>query len=317
MKKGTTTIFLIILFFCTFRLVAQDNSLLPFSNKLLLNPSYAGLNKNTSVRTGTFLHSEGNSILDNEFYLTWDSYSESLKGGVALSFYEGLSGSENTNTTGIGFTFSKPVAVKSKNTVIPSLNFNYRLATKNWFVQAMEPLNPPGREILRFHKYQPRVGLLWHSPVRHIGLSVAWNFYSPIAREGIAAPESNPEFIVHYLQNRRSKNDGLNSEPVKLTPEFIMLYTQNVFLTRSGVSIKEVNRNYAFFIQNSFRKNVHGIGGMWGVRFNNFRLNILAAPAYNFTTKKTSFWGEVAFALVVPYVHINKKYPWKPVKKFF
>lgn len=317
MKRGIKTVFIVILLLGCYRVSAQNNSLLPVSNKLLLNPSYAGLNKNTSVWSGTVLQSNGRTALDNEFHLTWDTYSESLKGGIALYFYEGLTGKKNTNTTGVGFSYSKPVSDKSKKSFIPSLNFNYRLATKNWFVQAMEPQNPLGREILRYHNYQPRVGLLWNSPSRQIGLSVAWNFYSQIASYGIPAPKNIAEVILQYSQSMRGKEKGLVSKPLKTTPEFVLHYTPNILFTRTGLKITQVNHNYAVFIQNSFRKNIHGAGGMVGWRFKNFRLNILAAPAYDFNTKNIVFRGEFALGLIVPYVHSNKKYPWKPVKKFF
>ncbi len=119
----------------------MDKGLLPFSNKLLLNPSYAGFNKNTSVNNELMFFARPERNLNYSYTLTYDTWSEPLNAGIAFYFYQGLIGKINTNTTGAGFTFAKPIRIKDKGELIPAMNFNLYWATKQWFVHIMDRLS--------------------------------------------------------------------------------------------------------------------------------------------------------------------------------
>jgi hypothetical protein len=310
--------FIFIFLFCANHLFAQDGkNMLPLSNKLLLNPSFAGLDKNTTMQTGDYFMSESKANLNHVFYLTYDTYSEKLKGGVGYYFYQGLHGSLNTNETGIGFTYSKPISRGRSKQVIPSFNLNYKLAAKQWFVQMVEPLGPPGQELLRYNVILPKAGILWNSPFRQIGLSLAYSIHTELADEGEPSPPISPEVIFHYSQLIEGKQKGLVSRPFEMKPEIVVLYSGEIFLTRALLQISDIKHNYGIYVQNNFTSNLHGIGGIYGWNFNRFKLNLSIGSAHNFESENLAFFGEVALLLMLPYTHFDKKNPWATPKKLF
>ena len=307
-----------MLLFCANFLFAQDGkNMLPLFNKLLINPSFAGWDKSTTVQTGDYFMSESKEDLNHVFYLTYDTYSEKLKGGVGYYFYQELIGSRNINETGLGFTYSKPLSRGKGKRLIPSLNINYKLATKQWLVQMMESLIPPGQELLRYNVILPRAGILWDSPDRQIGLSIAYSIHIEIADGGEPPPPNSPEVVFYYSQLIDGKQNGLISKPYEMTPEVVILYSGEVFLTRTLLQISDITHNYGFYIQNNFSSNLHGIGGIYGWKFSRFRLNLSAGSAYNFDTEKPAFFGEISLSMMLPYSHFDKKNPWSTPKKLF
>ena len=318
MKAATKIGFLLILLSRVSFLAAQEGkNMLPVSNKLLLNPSFAGWDKNTTVQTGDYFMSESKENLNHVFYLTYDTYSEKLKGGVGYYFYQGLHGNVNTNETGFGFTYSKTLPTGAGRNFIPSFTINYKLATKQWFVQTMEPLSPPGKELLRYNIILPRAGILWDLPGRQIGLSAAYSIHVEIADGGEPSPANSPEIIFYYSQLIDGNQNGLISKPYEMTPEVVILYSGEIFLTRALLQVSDITHNYGFYIQNNFSSNLHGIGGIYGWNFSRFRLNLSAGSAYNFDTEKPAFFGEISLAMMLPYIHFDKKNPWSTPKKLF
>lgn len=318
MKAAIKIGFVLILVFCAIFLFAQDGkNMLPLSNKLLLNPSFAGWDKNTTVQTGDYFMSESKKDLNHVFYLTYDAYSEKLKGGVGYYFYQELYGSRNINETGLGFTYSKPLSRGKGKQVIPSFNLNYKLATKQWFVQMMEPLNPPGTEFFRYNVVLPRAGILWNSPDRQIGLSLAYSINIQLTDEGEPPPENTPEIILYYSQSIKGKQNGLMSRPYNITPEIAVLYSGEIFFTRAGFRISEVEKSYGFYLQNNFSSNLHGIGGIYGLNFSRFNLNFSAGTAYSTESENFAYFGEISLQLLIPYIRFDKKNPWSTPKKLF
>jgi hypothetical protein len=59
---------------------------------------------------------------------------ESRRGMV---FYHGLQGKLNTNHDGAGFTLTKPITLYNGK-LIPSLNINYWIYTKQWFAYVLD-----------------------------------------------------------------------------------------------------------------------------------------------------------------------------------
>lgn len=291
--------------------------MLPLSNKLLINPSFAGLNKNTNVHTGNYFIAESKKNLNNSFYLTYDTYSENWKGGIGFYFYHGLRGNSNTNETGVGFTYAKTLSTGKGKSFIPSFNINYRLATKQWFVQMIEPLNPPGTELLRYNVILPRAGVLWDLPRWQIGLSAAYSMHIDIATEGEPSPGNSPEVIFYLSRLTDAKQNGLISKPFKIKPELVILYSGEIFLTRALLEISTIKHNYGLYVQNNFSNDLHGIGGIYGWNFRRFKLSLSAGSGYSFNTENAAFFGEISLALMLPYTHFDKKNPWSTPKMFF
>lgn len=326
MNSGKKIGFLLLLIGSWGILLAQtDGALLPFSNKLLLNPSFAGLNKNTNVWTGIYFMAENQKNLNNEFFTTWDSWSEKLDGGVAISFHQGLTGNINTSTTGLGFTFTKPFKSTKNGALVPSINISYRGATKHWFAayidgilnEETEPPSPPGEEFLRYNIFQPKLGILWVSPIRQIGLSASFPLNINIAESGDLPEKAGPQLIFYYAQNQKGKQNGLISQPYRASPEIVILYSNQAILSRAGLRFENVNNTYAIFLQNNYTSNFHGLGLTYGWRFGNFELNLTGGSAYSFSTEDVGGFGEATLRLVIPYVHFDKKNPWAPVPKSF
>ncbi|MFW5773245.1 MAG: type IX secretion system membrane protein PorP/SprF [Tangfeifania sp.] len=318
MKAAIKIGFLLNLLSQAWFLTAQEGkNMLPLSNKLLLNPSFAGWDKNTNVQTGLSFMSQSKKNLNHVFYLTYDTYSEKLKGGVGYYFYQGLRGSLNTNETGMGFTYSKTLPTGKGKSFVPSFNINYKLATKQWFVQMMEPLTPPGQELLRYNVILPKAGVLWDSPARQIGLSLACSIHIDMANAGEHSPPNIPEVIFYYSQLIEGKQKGLISRPFEMRPEIVVLYSGEIFLTRTLLQISDINHNYGLYIQNNFAANLHGIGTIYGWNFNRFKLNLSMGSAFNFESQNFAFFGEIALSLMLPYTHFDKKNPWSTPKKLF
>jgi len=57
----------------------NEFNILPVSNKLLINPSFAGLNGNTHMYTGLQFLSFSKEEKNHNYLLTYDSYSEKLR----------------------------------------------------------------------------------------------------------------------------------------------------------------------------------------------------------------------------------------------
>lgn len=291
--------------------------MLSLSNKLLLNPSFAGWNKNTTVQTGDYFMSESKTNLNHVFYLTYDSYSEKLKGGVGYYFYQELYGIRNINETGLGFTYSKPISRGKGKRFIPSFNINYKLATKQWFTQTINLLSTLGQDFFRYNVILPRAGILWDSSERQIGFSLAYSINIEITDEGEPPRKNMPEVVLFYSQLIEGKQNGLTSRPYEITPEVTILYSGEIFITRAGIQFSDVEKAYGFFIQNNFSKNLHGIGGIYGWNFSNFNINLSAGSAYSIDNESVSFFGEVSLALLIPYIKFDKKNPWSTPKKLF
>jgi len=182
----------------------SEQVLLPFSHPLLINPSYAGWKKNTTVWNS--IHSAGHpeNKLNHTYTLTYDTWSERLKGGIALYFFQGLTGEVNSNSTGAGFTFSKPIETGLNGSIIPAIHFNAKKVFKQWFVQAIDGLvaeeilqpSPPGKEFLRSNLYQPRLGLLWDSKSIDLGVAGSFTFQQNVSEE--TNIQYNPQYHFDF-----------------------------------------------------------------------------------------------------------------------
>jgi hypothetical protein len=301
-----------------------EQGLLPYSSNLLINPSFAGLNKSSSVWSNLQFFAESRRRIDYSFSITYDSWSEKLKAGTAWYFYQGLKGEVNTNYVGAGFTFSKPYYLK-KSEIVPSININYFLYTKQWLVHVLDGFldleqdefgnflyQPPGEKFMLHDKFTPRIGLLWNSPELTLGISASRHH---TVKNSSVTPEHY--FVVHASQKTRGKHKGLESKPFKASPELVVLASKNLLLSRVGFRMDRVDRLMAFFVQNNFTENTHGIAGILGWKSDNLNISLTAGGAYSLRSNRPSLFGELSFGFVVPYQFLNMEDPWAPPDKSY
>ena len=326
MKSGLKITWIFLCFLITLSGGAQtEKGLIPWSNKLLLNPSYAGLNRDTHFHTGLLFNSLQENNLNNDFSLTYDTWSEKMKGGIAFYFHQGLSGEINTNTTGFGFTFSKPFETRKSSQLIPSFNLNTSFATKQWYVyfidglldKVIEPPSMPGKEFPRYTILRPGFGLLWNSLSSEAGIAAWYSFYQNQVNDEETKELAPLHIVFHFTQKMQGRRKGLISEPVKTSPEFTVLYSKDLFISRVGLRMERTKHTFGVFAQNNFSDNYHGIGGVLGAKFRNFRLNIVTGGTYSIPENSPGFFGEASLELIIPYIHINKKNPWAPHPRLF
>jgi hypothetical protein len=294
-----------------------EKGLIPWSNKLLINPSYAGFEKNTHFWSSLQFNAQPENNLNNAWSATYDTWSEKMEGGLAFKFSQGLAGEFNTNTIGAGFYFSKPFESVRNGQLIPSFGLNFHTATKQWFVhfidrtidKSLEHQSPPGEEFPRYSGTQPTIGLLWNSVSAEISLSGTYSFYQNYGEEEMT--DQAPLHLVFHAVKKRSENrKGLISQPVKTSPELTVIYAENLILSRVGFRAERTDYQFGIFAQNNFSDNIHGIGGVFGWKLNNLRINFSAGGSYSIPNKKTGFFGETNIGLIIPYIHINEKNPW-------
>ena len=296
-----------------------EQGLLPYSNKLLLNPSFAGMEKNNSVWSNLLYSAEPDNGLKHLYSVTYDMWSETLKGGVAFYFYQGLEAGVNTNHTGTGFTFSKPILFGNSE-IIPSFNLNYYIFTKQWFVyvvdgfvdKTIDSYNLPGISLMRYNMLNPRVGLLLNSPHLFLGTSVSYSYQHNMVEE-TTLEQGNPfHILVHAAKKINGNENGLLFRPFKASPEAVVVYSDNLLISRVGIRMEQVDRLLGFYLLNNFTGKHHGISGIYGWKLENFRIALTLGGGYSIPANQTMFFGEVSLGLVIPYKIFNEENPWAP-----
>jgi hypothetical protein len=296
-----------------------EQGLLPFSNKLLLNPSFAGLDKHNSVWSNFLYSAEPDNHLKHLYSVTYDTWSEALKGGVGLYFYQGLEAGIHTNHTGAGFSYSKPIVIGDSE-IIPSVNLNYYLYTKQWLVyvidgmvdKSVDPYNPPGVDFMRYHLLTPRVGLLLNSPHMFIGTSVSYSYRNNLVQENNLQDDNPIHFLFHAAKKINGNENGLLFRPFKSSPEAVVIYSENLLLSRVGIRMENVDRMLGFFVSNNFTEKHHGISGIYGWRLENFKIALTLGGAYSIPAHQTMYFGELSLGLVIPYKIFDEENPWAP-----
>ncbi|MCA1759327.1 MAG: hypothetical protein LC658_06125, partial [Bacteroidales bacterium] len=175
----------------------------------------------------------------------------------------------------------------------------------------LDQQSPPGEEFLRSSGAQPTMGLLWNSASVEIGLTGIYSFYRNYGEEDMAG-QAPLHLVFHAAKKMGGNRKGLISQPVKTSPELTVIYAENLILSRVGFRAERTDYQFGIFAQNNFSDNIHGIGGVFGWKFNNLRLNFSAGGSYSIPAKKTGIFGEANIGLIIPYIHINEKNPWAP-----
>ncbi len=302
-----------------------ETGLIPYSNKLLINPSYAGINKDTHFSSTLQFNSQPDKNLNNLWAITYDTWWEKTKSGFSIQFYQGLYGADNINTTGAGFAFSKPYEISEKWQLIPSAGFGSHIASKQWFTRFMDNLlrnnrkneNLPEQQSVKYSVFRPTAGLLLNSEIVEIGLSGYYSFYFNHADEEPAFEKTPFVLILHAAKKKKSLKKGLISEPLKTHPEITVIYSEAAILSGAGIRFINVNSEMGLFLQSNYTENYHGIICLFGRNFNNIRLNLSAGSSFSVPQKKAGFFGGVGLEFTIPYTHIDKLKPWVPVQSAF
>lgn len=312
-----------------------EHGLLPYSNKLLLNPSFAGFNKSASTWSNIQFFAGPDHQINHTFTVTHDSWSDNLKASTAIYFYHGLTGDVNTNHTGAGYTFARPMSI-ADGEFTPSVNINYWVYTKQWFLyiiegqldKEIEPYNLPGSSLYRYSILNPRIGLLWNSPVFTIGISASYSHRhfeldpDTTGNREFAQTEYLPEeqpfhLAVHFSQKMRGKQNGLESQPFKASPEVVVLYSNRLLMSRAGFRMEQVKNLMALFIQSNYTRNIHGISGVFGWKSDILNISLTAGGAYSIPARKPAMFGEISLGVVIPYQFTNEINPWAPPDDYF
>lgn len=304
----------------------NETYLLPFSSLLLINPSFAGSNKNTSFHTGNQYYYITKDKTYNQFYATFDTYSDKLKGGVGAWFLHGIIGQENKSTTELGFTYSGFKKKIGEGNIQFSANLGMLIATKQWFAYFLDDLltkpgevsSEPGKQFNRYYLLKPGFGFL--SDIKSFKFGLSANFplrFNLSGAEEISyiKNEEVPLSISIYIAKKIAGNrKGLKSSPFRTSPELLIFYNKEFVLSRASVNIKHIDRNYGVFIQNDFTNNIHCFGGTIGYRKNNLSVNLNSGLGIPGISDEIAATFELSLSLIIPPVDYSKITPWAPPK---
>lgn len=321
--KTTFKIICIILLIGRFSDVAGQNEspLQPFFNRVILNPAYAGFDKESSFQTGNQFSGIDSASSYNLFYTTYDTYSDKLKGGIAFLFQQGLIGSKNISTTEIGFTYAG-FSKKTKNgTIRFGFNTNILLATKQLYIYTLDRLmendfnepNPPGEEFLRYALVKPRVSFLWDFSNYSWGVTLGSMLKMNIAEQTDDTDDQLPfTGSFYFVKNSEGYRKGLHSSPFVVNPELMVYYQEDFILGRLNLYTEFTRFSLGTFLQGEFSDNIYSAGGIGGFASDNLRINLGAGASFSTISKKVGFTGELSLILKVPQHDYSKINPWEP-----
>ncbi|MCY1719314.1 hypothetical protein OU798_03120 [Prolixibacteraceae bacterium Z1-6] len=317
-----------IIFLTASNLKAQTETYLqPFSGLLILNPAFAGYDKNTSFHSGNQYYSPAKDQSLNLFYVTYDTYSDKLKGGLGLTFQHGLIGDQNITLSKLGTSYAGSEIRTTIGSLIPSISAELSLATKQWHTYLIDRIfdpkgdmpSPPGKQFNRYYIFKPGIGLLYelNSSIWGFAASFPLQFsLSDDTAEGIQNAGEIPVSLSFYFSKKvRGNRNGLASKQFLAYPEVILFYNKAFLLSRVSLYIEQENKVYGIFIQNDFTYNIHCIGGTFGWRRNNFKINLNTGVGIPGISNNIGVTGELSLNIIIPPVDYSKINPWAPKRK--
>lgn len=296
-----------------------------FSSPILINPTFAGLNKNTSFYTGNQFYYLNKNRSYNLLYATYDTYSDKLKGGIGFSFQHGIIGERNTNITELGFSYAGFERNFNGGRIIFSANMGLSIATKHWFtyfldrmlIKKEETVSPPGKKFKRYALFKPGTGFLFNINTFTMGVSgnIPLQLYMAEEDDFLNSNET-PFSLSFYLEKKLGGNRrGLKSSPFKTTPQLTLFYNNEFILSRLRLKVEHIDKSLGIFIQNDFTNNIHCVGGTVGYRFNNLRVNLNSGVGVPGISDEIGITCELAINVIIPPIHYSKIYPWAPKQK--
>lgn len=310
----------ILLFVIVLNSRAQNESYLrPFSNPIIINPGFSGIDKQTSFRLGSQFYHINKDQAYNIFYATYDTYSYKLKGGIGVFFQQGIVGERNISTNEIGIAYSGFPLKTTNGEILFTFNTNFLLSTKQWFVFVQDQIllkpgqtaNRPGSNFLRYSRIKPRIGMLWNSPKVKWGFTATYHHHITHKGEQYQKLDDLPLSLSFNISGNFDKlQNGLISKPYVFIPEFNLFYHEDFLFTRIKASAELTNKTFGAFIQNDFTNNIHTIGGTYGIKKDNIRINLDAGVGLPGISEDIGYCWELSLVLIVPPIDYSKLKPW-------
>jgi hypothetical protein len=296
----------------------SEGVLLPLTHKLFINPSFAGLNKNSTLWTGMQFEEISANSFNHSHLLAYDFYSEKLKGGLAFYYIQEFYGLTNLNNTGTGFTYAGKVSDQASGQVIMAANLNYFIGTKQWFVHTSEGLidkpeyqnGPPGEEFHRHNTFVPQISFLWSSDFVQTGIAARFPFRNNNVLYDTSVDMLSPCLVIYLSKINPGIKNGLISKPFEANPEASLLYAENTLLTRAGIRVTHQSHNWSVFSQNDFKKQIYGVSGILGWNLNNLRFSLSLGCLYSTKEKKLLLSGEAGLGLFIEGINNDENKPW-------
>ncbi|MFV0592499.1 MAG: type IX secretion system membrane protein PorP/SprF [Draconibacterium sp.] len=303
---------------------AQNESLvIPFWNRVITNPGFAGFDNTTSVHTGNHYYQLNDSLVYNLFYATYDTYSDKLKGGIAFYFQQGLIGSRNISTTEAGFSYAGFPKKTKNGTFRLSAGGNLLFATKQWWVHTLDRMlmdqeaqpNLPGREFMRYAIFKPRVGFLWDTEMLTLGATACVPLKMDMAVDSLNSEGNPANFVIYLSKKSKGYKNGLRSKPFILIPEMIVSYNTDLFLGRFRVFARHTDYTIGAFLQSDFTNHIHTLGGTLGYASDYTRIDLSAGAGIPGISDEIGFCAEVALHITIPEIDYSRINPWGVKRK--
>ena len=299
---------------------------LPITNKFLINPSFAGLNENTTMFTGLQLVSFSKKEHNHNYFMTYDSYSKKLKGGIAINIFQYLYGESNTTSTGGGFTYTKPIYLKTAGKIIPSLKLNYFITNKQWFVFLINNIVakniekqqfPKDNKFKEYNTFSPQLSILWDANSFRTGITSSMEFRHSYSQQN-KNPGIMPANCIFYLSKKfNGLRKGLISQNFQVNPELTILFSPKKFVASTGLRLQFPGHISGIFAYNDLTRQLHGITGVFGWKLNNLHINLSAGGSFSPVRKQASLHGEMSVGFIIPSIQYNERSPWEPSKRSF
>ncbi len=301
---------------------SQNESLLqPFSNPMLLNPAFIGMNNETNLHVGNQYYRVDSTKAYNLLYITYDTYSNKLNGGIGLIFQQGIIGHRNISTNELGFAYSGVPKKTQNGNFRFAVNTNFLLATKQLYVHSLDgimlnsesPPNPPGSDFFQYLLLKPRLAVLWESRVARWGLTAGYPLKVNLGGSNEDIEEVVPANFTFYISgNREGYKKGLRTKPFVFVPELIVFYQENWTMARFHAYMKHTDNTFGLFIQSDITNNIHCLGGTAGISSGNIRIDLSAGAGIPGISDSVGICGELTLQIKVPRVDYSKINPWAP-----
>ena len=323
MRNALKIFIWVILLFSGWAVSAQHETyLLPFDNRIEINPALAGLNKNSSFHTGNQYHYVNSKQTYNLFYASWDAYSNKLKGGVALNFNQGMLSEQNISTSSIGFYYSGFPIKTNNSKILLSAGTEVLAATKHWIVSSLDNIIPQdgtttinqGESFFRYYILKPKIGFLWTNSTIQFGVTTVVTHTRDVSYKS-EDPTTTLGYTLYISKKVDKRVRDLYSRPFQMSPELIVFYHEEAFIARLRLLAEYTDKTLGVFVQNNFTNNIHTFGGTIGYRHNFTRLNLNAGMGIPGISDYNAFMFELSFNIIVPPFSHSKYNPWAPAKK--
>lgn len=305
----------------------NETYLQAFSNLLLLNPTFAGVNNNTNFSTGNQYYYLSEEQSYNLFYASYDKPFNKAKGAYGVWLQHGTITQYNTCTSELGFTYSGFEKKYTNGSIKFSASTGIVVGSKQWFnylldnilVKKGEEASPPGKKFLHYYLLKPGLGFLGNFNTFTFGISGNYPLAFNVSHQGEKGYQrigGVPINLSFYLSKKMGGlRHGLTSSPFETYPEIIVFYNNEFILSRASLNIKHIDKTFGVFAQSDFTNNVHCLGGTLAYRFKNTSIKLNAGSAIPGISNTMGGTFEISLNILIPHINYSEINPWAPQKK--